>query len=136
MLTRRRALIAFVTVAVAAPLARPGLALETVAYSPELLAQLQQSGKPFLVDFFATWCTTCAAQERVLEELTGESDAYKAIPILRVDWDLFGNGEFSRQLAIPRRSTLVMMHGTSELGRLVAETRKDKIAGLLDLAAA
>jgi thiol:disulfide interchange protein len=110
------------------------MALDTVTYSPDVLVGLQASGKPFLIDFFATWCSTCAAQERVLEELTGENAAYEAIPILRVDWDLHGDGELSRRLAIPRRSTLVVMSGDRELGRLVAETRKDQIAALLDLA--
>jgi thioredoxin 1 len=71
----------------------------------------------------------------VLDALQGESAAYAAIPILRVDWDSYGNSELARNMAIPRRSTLVLMRGTSELGRLVAETRKDRIAGLLDLAA-
>lgn len=109
-------------------------ALDVLTYGPEELQRLQANGKPFLIDFFATWCTTCAAQERVLETLTSESAAYKAIPILRVDWDMYGDGELSRSLAIPRRSTLVMMKGTTELGRLVADTRQDKIAALLDLA--
>lgn len=136
MLTRRQTLIALLAAGVAAGMTKPALALQTTDYSPEALASLQSGGQPFLVDFFATWCSTCAAQERVLEELAAESDVYKAIPILRVDWDAFGNGELSRQLAIPRRSTLVMMQGTRELGRLVAETRKSRIAELLDLAAA
>lgn len=134
MLTRRQALITLVAAAIAGSATRPAVALDTLAYSPGVLATLQASGKPFLIDFFATWCTTCAAQERVLDELKGESAAYEAVPILRVDWDVYGDGELSRQLAIPRRSTLVVMSGTQELGRLVAETRKDQIAGLLDLA--
>lgn len=136
MPTRRQTLVALAAVAFAGVLARPLLALDTIAYSPDDLTRLRQSGKPFLIDFFATWCTTCAAQERVLEELSAESAAHRAIPILRVDWDQYGNGELSRSLAIPRRSTLVMMRGTTELGRLVAETRKDQIAALLDLATA
>lgn len=136
MPTRRHALLALLAAGMAGVVTGPALALQTLDYSPEVLAGLQASGEPFLIDFFATWCSTCAAQERVLEELAAGSSAYKAIPILRVDWDMFGNGELSRQLAIPRRSTLVMMKGTQELGRLVAETRRDRIAALLDLAGA
>jgi thioredoxin 1 len=135
MLTRRHALLTLLAAGAAGAMMRPALALELVDYSPDALSRLQGSGKPFLIDFFATWCSTCAAQERVLEQLAAENGVYGAIPILRVDWDKFGNGELAQQLAIPRRSTLVMMQGTRELGRLVAETRKARIAGLLDLAA-
>jgi thioredoxin 1 len=133
MLTRRHALIGLLAAGFAGGLVSPGQALDTLDYSPEALARLQGSGQPYLIDFFATWCTTCAAQERVLDALAAENGAYRAIPILRVDWDVFGNGELARELAIPRRSTLVMMKGTRELGRLVAETRKARIAALLDL---
>ena len=136
MPTRRFVLTGLLAAGVAGLVAAPARALQTVDYSPETLAGLQAGGEPFLIDFFATWCSTCAAQERVLEELADASSAYKAIPILRVDWDMFGNGELSRQLAIPRRSTLVMMRGTQELGRVVAETRRERIAALLDLAGA
>lgn len=135
MPTRRHVLTALAALAAAGAFARPALALETIDYSPEALAALQQGGRPYLIDFFARWCTTCAAQERVLEDLASSNAAYRAIPILRVDWDRHGNGALSRELAIPRRSTLVLMNGTTELGRLVAETRKDRIARLLDLAA-
>jgi thioredoxin 1 len=133
-MNRRHLLAALLGTAMATRLS-PALGLETVTYSPDTHARLVESARPFLVDFFATWCSTCAAQERVLDQLTSENADYRAIPILRVDWDQHGNGELARSLAIPRRSTLVLMRGTAELGRLVAETRKDRIAGLLDLAA-
>lgn len=136
MPNRRHVLTGFAALALAGAVPSPSLALETIDYTPESLAQLQQGGQPYLLDFFASWCTTCAAQERVLEDLASSSAAYGAIPILRVDWDLHSDGALARGLAIPRRSTLVLMRGTSELGRLVAETRRDRIAGLLDLAAA
>lgn len=113
----------------------PARALEVIDYTGPELDTLAASGQPYLVNFFATWCSTCAAQQRVLDDLTGESEAYRAIPILRVDWDTYGNGDLARSMEIPRRSTLVMMRGTTELGRLVADTRRNAIAGLLDLAA-
>ncbi|MNL86889.1 hypothetical protein D3C87_2158000 [compost metagenome] len=69
----------------------------------------------------------------MLDDLQSEA-AYADIPILRIDWDTYGNSELARNMAIPRRSTLVLMRGETELGRLVAETRKDRIGALLDLA--
>ena len=57
-----------------------------------------------------------------------------AITFIRVDWDEHGIGGLASSLAIPRRSTLVLLRGDEELGRLVADTRRDAIADLLNLA--
>lgn len=132
----RRIAIAAAAVLAAVGLLAPGhaFALTVTPYTPAALTAAQQSGKPFLIDFFATWCTTCRAQQRVIEGLIEENSAYGAIPIIRVDWDENERGELVRDMAIPRRSTLVVMQGDTELGRLVAETGKDEIAALLDLA--
>ena len=51
-----------------------------------------------------------------------------------MDWDTWGDGELSKALNIPRRSTLVVLKGKEELGRLVAVTDKDAIKALMDLA--
>lgn len=112
----------------------PASALTATNYTPAALAEAQAGGKPFLIDFFATWCSTCRAQERVIEGLIEVNPAYRDIPIIRVDWDEHERGELVRSMGIPRRSTLVVMDGTTELGRIVAGTGKDQIAELLDLA--
>ncbi len=134
MITRRHLLAGLAGVSLAGLMAGPSLALMIVPYTGTELDALAQSGKPYLINFHASWCSTCAAQQRVLDALQTETQTYADIPILRVDWDTYGNSELARNLAIPRRSTLVLMRGTSELGRLVAETRKDRISALLDLA--
>lgn len=134
MINRRHLLAGFAGVSLVALMAGPSMALMIVPYTGTELEGLAQSGKPYVINFHATWCSTCAAQQRVLDELQAESGAYADIPILRVDWDEYGDSELARNLAIPRRSTLVLMRGTTELGRLVAETRKERISGLLDLA--
>jgi len=90
-------------------------------------------GKPYLLDFSATWCTTCKAQERVMDSLQ-EQASYNSIPIIRVDWDENRGGPLVAKLAIPRRSTLVVMQGEVELGRVVAQTSEASIAALMDLA--
>lgn len=132
MISRRLFLIS--TSAAALSLAAsPSLARNVVTYQPDLLAQYAASGEPYLLDFSATWCTTCHAQEQVLDALQAESDAYNSIPILRVDWDTYRTGQLVADLAIPRRSTLVMMQGSAELGRVVAGTGRTQIAELLDL---
>ncbi|MCP8884787.1 thioredoxin family protein [Devosia sp. XJ19-1] len=134
MIPRRHLLAGLAGISALGLFAGPSLGLEVIDYTGPELESLTQSGTPYLIDFYATWCVTCAAQQRVLDALQAENAAYRAIPILRVDWDTYGNGELARNMTIPRRSTLVLMRGTTELGRLVAETGKDRIAELLDLA--
>jgi thioredoxin 1 len=103
-------------------------------YTPASLQVLQQSGVPFLIDFYTDWCSTCHAQERAILSLQSGDARYDAIPILRVDWDIHSHSDLAISLAIPRRSTLVIMKGENELGRVVAQTSKTDIARLLDLA--
>lgn len=106
----------------------------TTPYTPTTLAAAKATGKPFLLDFFADWCVTCAAQHRVLDKLRAADPAYAAIPFIQVDWDAEEHGPLVRAMKIPRRSTLVVLKGERELGRLVAETDPGKIAALLKLA--
>lgn len=135
MLINRRLALALLAGTAVAAAVRPANALEVITYTEQSLNQAAESGEPYLIDFFATWCTTCAAQERVLESLAARDPAYAAIPIIRVDWDQHSRGQLVSRMGIPRRSTLVLMQGTTELGRLVADTRESAIAALLDLAA-
>ena len=134
MLFNRRLALALLVGTAAAAAIRPASALEVITYTEQTLAEAVGSDEPYLIDFFATWCTTCAAQERVLESLVARDPAYAAIPIVRVDWDQHSRGELVSRMGIPRRSTLVLMRGTTELGRLVADTCESAIAALLDLA--
>lgn len=106
-----------------------------VDYTPDLLAADLKAGKTVFLDFHASWCPTCAAQVRAIDALKAENPDYeKAITFMLADWDQWGEGELSRQLNIPRRSTLVVLKGDKELGRLVAVTAKAEIKGLMDLA--
>ena len=104
-------------------------------YSPELLASELAAGKTVFLDFKASWCTTCAAQERVINALKSENPDYEArISFINVDWDTWGQGDLVTQLNIPRRSTLVVLRGQDELGRIVAGTARDEIKALMDTA--
>ena len=131
----RRLLLAFAAACALAPL--PSVAQERIYYEPGLAEAAMAEGKVVLLDFFAPWCSTCRAQERVLTELREANPAYdEAITFITVDWDTYGDGELSRSLEVPRRSTLVALEGEIELGRIVAGTGQEEIAALLDLALA
>ena len=60
----------------------------------------------------------------------------KKIAFIYADWDAHSNSPVSRNLKITRQSTLVMLTGNGEVGRLVAQTSTSAIKGLLDKAPA
>ena len=116
---------------------KTALAGETVDYAPGLIQEALAEGKTVFVDFAAHWCSTCARQERVINALRSENPAYdENILFVRVDWDDYGQAEVSTSRNIPRRSTLLVLRGEEELGRIVAGTGSDEIQALLDTALA
>lgn len=119
-----------------AVLALPQMALAAPQdYKPGLVDDLLKQGKTVFVDFKASWCTTCRAQERVLTQLKADNPAYeKSIAFVNVDWDDYQGDALTKRLKIPRRSTLVVLKGDKELGRIVAQTSTKDIQGLMDIA--
>jgi thiol-disulfide isomerase/thioredoxin len=131
MFTRRQTLIAATAFALM-PTARAAQAMTD--YTPGLVTERLAAGETVFVDFSAEWCSTCRAQERVITALRAANPAYDAaMTFVKVDWDQHGTGDLSRSLSIPRRSTLVLLRGEAELGRIVAQTAEGDIRALMDL---
>jgi len=129
---KRRDFLICSSTAVAMPMSALAEAQE---YIPGLVQIELAAGKTVFLDFTATWCSTCAAQERVINALKAENPAYEAaISFVDVDWDTYRNANLTRVLNIPRRSTLVVLKGNTELGRIVAGTSRKQIKALMDLA--
>lgn len=125
----------FLTLAAALPFAPLAARAATVDYTPGLVKSELAAGKILFVDFKASWCGTCAAQGRVIDALKAENPAYEqAITFVNVDWDTYKSADLTKELKIPRRSTLVVLKGDQELGRIVAGTGKDEIKALMDAA--
>lgn len=104
-------------------------------YTPGLLKERLNAGDTVFLDFTASWCGTCRAQGRVLTNLKQANPAYdKNITFIDVDWDTYGTSDMAGRLKIPRRSTLVVLKGKKEIGRIVADTSERNIKKLMDAA--
>lgn len=132
----RRTFLATTLALMAAPFAAPMAASAgSLDYRPGLVKDRLAAGETVFLDFKASWCTTCAAQERVIRALKKDNPAYEEhVTFIDVDWDEYGSHVFTRELKIPRRSTLVVLKADQELGRIVAQTSKGQIKALMDTA--
>ena len=103
-----------------------------IPFSQTAFEEAQTAGKTILVDVHASWCTTCAAQEPILESLLQEESLAEVVP-MRVDFD--ADREFVEAYQIPRQATILVFQGETETARSVAETdaellRAEIVAGL------
>lgn len=127
----------FLALTAAVTLMPMGARANGAAYTPEALQAALDSGKPVFLDFKASWCSTCKAQGRVISALKAENPAYEAgIVFIDVDWDTWKDTMIVSEMNIPRRSTLVVLKGDRELGRIVAGTGRAEIKALMDMALA
>jgi thiol-disulfide isomerase/thioredoxin len=131
---RRDFLVLTAAVSLAMPLRARAAAVD---YTPGLVEQRLAAGETVFLDFKASWCSTCAAQERVINALMQENPDYsRRVTFVNVDWDQYQGDALTKRLNIPRRSTLVVLKGDQELGRIVAGTGRAEIKALMDAALA
>ena len=69
----------------------------------------------------------------MLKKLRASYPEYdKSITFVLIDWDTFSPHAVTPSRKIPRRSTMVLIRGGKEIGRLVAQTNEQKIKAFLD----
>ncbi|WP_417600595.1 thioredoxin family protein [Pararhodobacter oceanensis] len=106
-----------------------------IDYAPGVAEDAMARGERIILDFYATWCSTCARQQRVMDALRVENAEYdRDLTLIHVDWDQYGGGALAQRFAVPRRSTIIALKGEVELGRTVAGTSRADIQALFDLA--
>lgn len=128
---KRREFIALAAATAFVPLG--ARAAEPLTYTEGLVAKHLAAGDTVFVDFYTDWCSTCRAQRRSINALREENPEYdKNIVFIDVDWDIHSNSEVSRKYDIPRRSTLLVLKGDEELGRIVANPSPSAIKELMD----
>jgi len=131
---KRRTFISFITGLALVPSLATAASVE---YTPGLIKQALAEGKTVFVDYAAVWCSTCKRQERLINQLRERNPAYdKHLTFVRVDWDVYSDHEVTESRNISRRSTLIVLNGEEELGRIVAGTNINKIKQLMDVALA
>lgn len=129
----RRLFLTLTAAGLVSPLAAKAEATTGVPYTEGLIVEKLRAGETVFADFYTDWCTTCRAQARAINALKAENPAYEqAISFVAVDWDQHSRSQIAQVLKIPRRSTLILLKGASEYGRIVAGTQKAEIKALMD----
>lgn len=108
---------------------------ETLEYSPGVAEEAMANGERIVLRFYTDWCSTCARQERIIQQLRSEMPEIDSdVTLIQVNWDEYAGSDLSRQFNVPRRSTIIALNGTRELGRTVAGTSVDDIRALFQAA--
>ena len=96
----------------------------TVDWDAEVLG----SGKPVLVDLWATWCAPCRVVGPIVDEIAGERA--ESLDVFELDVD--ENPEVAMRYGVSSIPTLLVFRDGEEVGRVVGALPKARIEAQLD----
>ena len=99
-------------------------------FTDENVKELINSGKPVMIDFWATWCGPCKKLGPTIDELAAEYEGKVVIGKYNIDEE----GDLATEYRIMSITTLMYFRDGKPVGdlRLVGFQSKEKIAANLD----
>ncbi len=126
----------FIALTAAMTLAAPMARAATASYSPEAVAAELAAGRTVMLNFIASWCSSCQTQARMIEALRAENPAYDAaIAFFNVDWDTYGDTELATRYGVTSRGSLVFLRGDAVIAQTYTHSTAAELKALLDQAA-
>ena len=101
-------------------------------YNEVLFNKYQSEGKTIVVDVHAKWCGTCRKQKTVLDKIVSDSQNKDCVG-LTIDYDNMSPA-LKQKFSIRKQSTVIVFKGNDEVARSIAQTDKDKLQAMIDLA--
>jgi thioredoxin len=94
---------------------------------------IEESEKPVLVDFFATWCPPCSMLSPVIDKLSEDKDLIGEIVFAKMDIDK--SPDITRQFKVEQVPTVILFRNKEAiadfLGFMPQDAVKDWILGSL-----